>query len=361
MNDQCPHCDALETFQHLLRCQSPAAVACRSTITTAITTICIRRRAPDIIRSTLQTWFAAWLQYEIPDRGTTDPRLHLLYDAQTKIGWDLMIRGFFATEWTNITPAFQPHWPKPYNHDMLFPKLIADLWSHQLEFWTAHQAARHATQETNQQNLTDAHQELQSQVRHLFSMADNVLPSQRDKLFATDLEEFLHTHTSTQLRNYIDTYTPAIRLSIRQAKRQARARTRSLTTYGFVPTPPEQTPLDPLNNTNIPDPLQPAATYNLPDTVVEIQPTTQTREHRQPRIIEWVRTRLRPPPTTPQTPRPTTTLAPSVATLSSTQHSTDIPTSTTSPNTATRAPHHKHSRWRSIDLQRQRFLNFFRR
>ena len=106
----CPHCtNTIETFQHMIQCKHPTAVQFRKNLLQSITSTCHNRRAPDIIRTTLHSWFALWLNFESPDPTAIDPKLQPLYHAQAKIGWDLMIRGFFATEWLNLTSAFQPH------------------------------------------------------------------------------------------------------------------------------------------------------------------------------------------------------------------------------------------------------------
>ena len=100
----CPHCpDTPATFQHLLRCKDPLASTFRENLKTTINSICHRRRAPTIIRQTLQTWISSWLQCATLDRTNLDPRLQPLFDAQSEIGWDLMVRGFYAKEWTLLS------------------------------------------------------------------------------------------------------------------------------------------------------------------------------------------------------------------------------------------------------------------
>jgi len=230
----------------------------------------------------------------------------------------------------HIPPAFYPNRPKPYNHDFLFPKLITDIWKHQLDIWKTHQKIRHSTPEQpydNNSALTD----LQSQVRYIHTLAEEVLQTQRQRLFTNDLECFIATSTANQLRNYIDVYYPAIRLSIRQAKRRSRQHTRPLSAYGFRPEQPPQTTALTHTDNNVPtlehQPQPHTAPHNPPPTA----PTPRLHQ----RIITWARLQHRPQYTDPPT------------------HTTIAPTPTT------RAPHHKHSRWRSLSLQRQRFLSFF--
>ncbi len=349
INPTCPHCeDTPETFQHLLRCKHPAAQQCRDNILHAITSICHARRAPAIIRTTLHQWVSDWLQFKTPTRQTIDPRLRDLYDAQSAIGWDMILRGFLANEWMHVTLAFHPHRTKPYNHDFLFPKLITELWKHQLDFWKTYHEARQLIalpKDGNSNHQTDLH----AQVRYIHTLAESVLQTQRSKLFYDDLETFMTTATTSQLKNYIDVYYPAIRLSIRQAKQRSRQRTNPLSAYGFrtitrtttaLPhTAPRITSPDPhVGITDAVDQSQSDATahtaQHTPQTTMETNTTAHPRLHQ--RIITWARHQAQTiltPANEPKTPTPPTI----------------------------RAPHHKHSRWRSAEIQRQRFLSFFRR
>ena len=104
----------------------------------------------------------------------------------------------------HINQTFQPHRRKPYNHDFLFPKLIADIWDLQIDFWKKYQDIRHTATDPDTTN-TSSHQELQAQVRHMFSLAEDVLQSQRQHLFPSDIDSFLDISSPAQLSNYIDT------------------------------------------------------------------------------------------------------------------------------------------------------------
>ena len=240
INPTCPHCiDIPETFQHMIRCKHPAAQKFRDNVLHSILAICHARRAPEIIQQTFHSWISQWLQFQTPTRQNLDPRLLPLYDAQAAIGWDLMIRGFLASEWISITATFYPTRPMPYNHDFLFPKLISDIWQHQLDFWTAYQALRHNVPDTPTDS-THALSEIQAQVRYIYTLGDKVLQTQRSRLFPDDLDQFLLNSTIAQLTNYITVYYPAIRLSIRQAKHRSRHSTRTLSSNGFTSVPQAQ-------------------------------------------------------------------------------------------------------------------------
>jgi hypothetical protein len=116
VHNKCPFCpESDDTFQHSLRCQHPSAIKFCSNLLNRVTSTCHTRRAPQI---------ASWLRNEIPSIDTLDQRLHRLHAAQSEIGWDLMIRGFFAEEWSHVVRSYHPHRTKQYDHNFLFPKLI---------------------------------------------------------------------------------------------------------------------------------------------------------------------------------------------------------------------------------------------
>ena len=339
--------DTEETFQHMIRCNHPEAATFQTKLLQTINSVCHQQRAPPIIHTTLRSWIASWLRHKTPLDTDLDNRLHCLHAAQTEIGWDLLIRGFFAAEWSNLRKLFQPNRPTPYNNDFLFPKLIMEIWKCQTDFWKAYQEVRHHTHQVDD-TTTQNHTELQEQVQYLYSLADQVLPTQRHHYFEENIDEFLATRTTTQLSNYINAYGPAIRMSIRHAKRQSQTNTRPLSTYGFRSSrnTTGQT------NDNTTNPSTTPTTQNTRHIGVPTH-TSMTQPRFRQRLLTWITTRLNP------TPNPTatqTTAPPSDHTLP------QLPSTPTHKLTDTRAtPHHKHSRWRPTDAQKQQFLAFFRR
>lgn len=122
--------------------------------------------------------------------------------SQQEIGWDLLVRGFFEEEWGQIASLYKPPHTKPYKNDFLFPKLIDDIWKQQTYFWKDYQNDRHRPHE--QEPLAhSAATELEAKVRYLCSLADQVLPSQRHRYFYDDVDQYLLTHNSTQLKTYV--------------------------------------------------------------------------------------------------------------------------------------------------------------
>jgi hypothetical protein len=336
----------------MLKCDNPLARKFRTNLLANIQQVCHARRAPSIIRDTLTSWISAWMRQEIPDVTTLDPRLHRLHAVQQEIGWDLLVRGFFAKEWGNISSQYRPRNSKPYNNDFLFPKLLEDIWKHQTEFWKEYQQARHQTT-GDEVIVNSAVAELEAKVRYLYSLADQVLPSQRHRYFCDDVEQYLLTHHPTQLRTYVEAYSTAIRLSIRHAKRQARAHTRPLSTYGFHPQTTSH-----LSQHEVTDSQTTTRSITNDNT-----PSPPRRLPLHQRLLSWVNGRLRHTSTSPQLGvLPRTSLSPTQHFPPGQSWRTTTASIPESQHSHTRASlHPKHSRWRPTNEQREKFLNFFRR
>ena len=79
------------------------------------------------------------------------------------------------------------------------------------------------------------HIELRHDVEYLFSLAGSVCPEHTTSYFPADLQHFLATSTSSQLRAYLHNYGPAIKLSIQEATRRSTLKTRPIWTFaGFT-------------------------------------------------------------------------------------------------------------------------------
>jgi len=218
-----------------------------------------------------------------------------------------------------------------------------------LDFWNAYQHTRHAAPEISN-DLNASQIDLQAHIRHLYTLADKVLQTQRSHLFPHNLELFLDTNTPIQLQNYIHQYEPAIRLSIRHASRRSQHHTRSLQTYGFTTITPNTTITQDTATTTSTD-LTPT---NPP--VENMPPQPNPRPRLLQRLLTWAHR-------SSNSSQPTHTNATTPTHINTSPHQTTIPHTAhhSQQSSTTRAPHHKHSRWRPTDIQRQRFLGYFRR
>ena len=92
-----------------------------------------------------------------------------------------------------------------------------ETWKCQTDFWQAYQDDRHQAL-SGEDSPIQNHTELQAQVQYLYSLANQVLPTQHHHYFENDIDHFLINRTTAQLLNYINAYGPAIRMSIQHAK-----------------------------------------------------------------------------------------------------------------------------------------------
>ena len=80
--------------------------------------------------------------------------------------------------------------------------------------------------------MIDKNIEYATRIRLLHSQRDQCLHAHREQYFHNDVESFVGSATATQMKTYLHHYKPAIRQSVRDAKKVA---TRSLYTFqGFT-------------------------------------------------------------------------------------------------------------------------------
>ena len=149
---------------------------------------------------------------------------HYLINDQLQLGLPATFQGFWAKSWDTALHAF-PH--STDNHTYLedktdvIPGLIKLLWTAQFEFWTSHLSSINQRQDNVYQ---DHHHEKLLQyklrIRLLHSQRHLCLPGHRDIYFFSDVEEYLHKATGTQMRNYLHQYEQVINQSIKAAKSQ---------------------------------------------------------------------------------------------------------------------------------------------
>ena len=97
---QCPGCSAMdETFDHLFHCPHPLMASTREAIIAALRKKGLKRHIPrpfiDCITTTFSSHFAS-TQPHLP----THPQLAQASEAQSRIGTEILLRGYLATAWS---------------------------------------------------------------------------------------------------------------------------------------------------------------------------------------------------------------------------------------------------------------------
>jgi hypothetical protein len=89
------------------------------------------------------------------------------------------------------------------------------------EFWHAHLAYVYNTSTPG--SSPDKIDEMKTWIRLLHTRRIDALAVHRDQYFFDDLETYLQTATSAQMKTYLLNYTPAIYASIREATKASNA------------------------------------------------------------------------------------------------------------------------------------------
>ena len=337
----CPHCqsESLETFDHMLRCDHPAAIQFRMLLPKAVSNHCTSYRAPSAVQYTLLTAidFALGATYSHQPETSSSSSASTPLNSQNSIGWSPFLRGFLSHKWRRYLTDHMRLRPKPSlrcSPDQFLYKLILIFWTAQTDFWKSYQDLRHTSSPTAT-TPSPKHLETRQDVQYLLSLKKQVCPEHQAAYFPSDPLHFLASGTTTQFRTYIFNYSDAIKQSIIEANRRSVASTRPLWTFGgFTRAPPP--PTQPPDTTT--QPSQPLRRISPPPPVRRIQHS----------IITWIKRRLTPPnPLGPTNEQPTMMSTTSkTPALPGTPFPTYSPPLSSSLSTTPVPPHHKHSRWK---------------
>jgi hypothetical protein len=192
----CRHCTTgeTETFDHMLRCNSPEAIPFRRDVVTRLTKYYptwVPPRFRETFINGLEHWL--WRSDTIPNTNALQA-ITRVYSQQALIGWHGFARGFlsrawgpyllFALEETNATTTQPTERSPDINIDNFFSQLIYEIWAAQSDFWKLYQHNRHtpSTKSSNDQHL-HVRQELQNTVRYLESMRTQIEPGSVEYYF----------------------------------------------------------------------------------------------------------------------------------------------------------------------------------
>jgi hypothetical protein len=341
LSPNCRHCNLhLETFDHLLRCDHPLSTKFRRSLPSKVLTYCKSFRLPHNFNTTIVIALEDWVRDRPPlEAVSTSPVVHRLIHSQRQIGWTRFTRGFFSTIWQDYLDYEFHHSPDlseppaQFDHARFFSGLIKLIWSLQSDFWMTFQSGFHKPASSSRTPLkTD---ELKLEIRHLYSLRDQVLAAHRDIYFPQSLSAFLDQSSPSQLYSYISNYKTAIRRSIKAARKQDTHSKAILQFPGFHRTRRTRSTASTSSSSSSSDSSTPSM------DPLSLSPASS-------------------PPTT--SPTPPTTTAPSTLLPQRrlTQMTLHRPAAAypSLPSAPRERPHHKHSRWKSF-LAAQKFRAFF--
>jgi hypothetical protein len=355
---KCRHCHqgTDETFAHLLRCDHPYSQRFRKSLPLKVLKYCMKKQIPHNFQVTLVIALEDLLRDKPPlERIETGPAVHKLIHAQKKIGWHHILRGFFSNQWQdyleyelNHNPSAKA--PEYFDYASFYSGLIKLIWAQQSLLWKDLQlpASVAPTTDTPIAKI----EEYKIEIRHLYTLRPMVLPEHRDDYFPRSLSDFLNRSTAAQLQNYINNYKPAIRRSVKIAKRRSTNSHPIFTFPGFHrrhrPPPSGLT-----STSNPPATVEALPLMGNPSTISDSSPTS---------LLSTSTTDI----PSSRDPRPTLVVPPADAhsIRQSVQHTIAswlqlTPIHSDIPRTARERPPHKHSRWKPLQAAQAAFRAFF--
>ena len=232
-NPLCHYCSMPETFTHLMKCDNNISQNFRILVRDRLEEYFFRTGTDDKFGKAVLHALDYWLK-EPEERHANNKNESSTTKSQQAIGWNLFPKGFFTIQWRLLyesTCNVQPD-ASPRTSVSFISGIIQLLWEAQMSLWDQHQSSINDTKQGDSLRMKDKNTEYATRIRLLHSQRDQCLHAHREQYFHDDVESFVGSATATQMKTYLHHYEPAIRQSVRDAKKVA---TRSLYTFqGFI-------------------------------------------------------------------------------------------------------------------------------
>jgi hypothetical protein len=247
----CKHCEADETFYHLVTCCNPLSTKFRQNVYDRVDVYFQNTNTPvgfqkAFHRGLDQCFFTSSPRHASHGTG--------LDHSQQTIGWHLMLKGYWTKSWRqqytrccSYDSALPPSRPLDY-----LANLLRLIWTEQLQFWTDHQKVNNPSSTVGHpRQPEDKLLQYKARIRVLHAKKSQCLHGHRELYFHADVEEFLQDATGSQMKHYLHNYEQAIYDSIKHAQRVP---LRSIFTFpGYTRTPAQRTTPRPIGHP--PDPF----------------------------------------------------------------------------------------------------------
>ena len=217
---RCRHCNADETFSHVLSCNNTMASKFRSDLQVSVARYMEEKEFP----ASLQTEFLACLATCVlsePPIDTIQQPTKCRKD-QLHLGTRSLLKGFYTNQWRQFyTKEIAKYTNEPVTNSLdKFAGLIQLIWLAQLKLWESYLHEHFTETHRPSANHSDQHSMYQHKIRNLYSKREQCLPGHRHQYFPDDLDMYLQTATTSQLKHYLHHYEPAILHSIHMANKQ---------------------------------------------------------------------------------------------------------------------------------------------
>lgn len=216
----CPTCTHdNEDRDHIIRCSHPSRVRWRTACIRAIREATLTTTQPDL-RTILTDGLTAWFQGNDIDPAVYPAKFAKLIRQQSAIGWRQLFNGRMSSEWARIQDDYlhrQKLQSKTSTGLLWTTRIITILWKQFDAVWEMRNLVIHGHDQSTQANIKRA--KAQNRVRRIYLQRQNMLPRDRDFLFDT-VDEHI-TMPTTALLNWLSTYQPLFKDSIKRAKKNA--------------------------------------------------------------------------------------------------------------------------------------------
>jgi hypothetical protein len=193
-----------------------------------------RPELADILLVALKLWLSDQ-QVIIP----VHPILYAsLISKQYRAGWEQLLFGRFVLEWSELQEDFlstQPTRSKYHSGLTWVSGVNQIIWKHVYQTWENRNAAQHGVDAASREIALA--EMARRETAALYDVRDTVLPRDHDLFYSSLEEHHIHEPTSRGLNQWLTTWQPVIRQSIKTATKLGTRGMASIRQY-ISPVPP---------------------------------------------------------------------------------------------------------------------------
>lgn len=229
--NNCPTCQHdNEDRDHLIRCSHPARARWRKSCLIAVRKATDKDTLPylqNILLDGLTAFFA--------DEAYLSPAVYpskygKLIRHQNRLGWRQLFNGRMSTEWARLQDDYlynQKRLSKTSSGVLWTTRVITVIWAQFAIVWESRNSVVHGHDASSRSKIR--RDMAQNQVKRIYRQRQNLLPRDRDFLF-DDIADHLK-NTTTSLLNWVATYKPLFKDSIKRAKKNSTKGVKAISTY----------------------------------------------------------------------------------------------------------------------------------
>jgi hypothetical protein len=235
---KCPSCQCIESWQHILRCQSESHVAWYKDTTKTMEKTCkdlgTTPRLTALLLEALREWCVhspdeSMYQLRSPD---TSPVLRRLIFQQNAIGWDQLFIGRFSSEWGTLRDEYYARQSRSTENKRQTGQrwqiaIISTLWQQWFLLWEMRNKELHGADSRSQAQAE--RRVVERTLIDIYDIRNQMEPSVQQLLHRDIAEHF--SKTMAYNKNWLAVYGPLVKMSIKRAKDKAIQGVKSLRHY----------------------------------------------------------------------------------------------------------------------------------